>query len=212
MSTECQELNALYSQAVDGARVNIPDRLRNPPEPPEGSNFVLTELFDAAKAFSESFLITHGNTEAAPVSAEDAEELVNRLLSISEATVSEYKLVELARGIARKHGIDFRPYLYSINYGALQIHEKYELAVSLRMNPGEEAYMWNSLLRSDILNSTELAHKKLSGPLRVQRLYSSKELGLPAFFGYLARAMQNFTRKMVIFKVGGFLRLITLKS
>ncbi|KAE9396457.1 RdRP-domain-containing protein [Gymnopus androsaceus JB14] len=200
MSPECQELNALYSQAVDGARVNIPERLRNPPEPPEGSTFVLTELFHAAKAFSQNFLIAQGGADSAPIPTEDAEELIKRLFSVSEATVSEYKLVELARSIARKHGIDFRPYLFSINYGALQVHEKYELAVNLKMDPREEAYMWNSLLRSDIVNSKDLADKKLAGPLRVQRLYSSQDLGLPAFFGYLARAMQNFTRKMLFNK------------
>ncbi|KAF9069456.1 RdRP-domain-containing protein [Rhodocollybia butyracea] len=200
-SPECQELNALYSQAVDGARVKIPERLRTPPEPPEGSTFVLTELFDAAKAWSQGFLVRQGTANSPLVSTEEADELIKRLFSASETTVSEYRLIELARGIARKHGIDFRAYLSYINYGALQTHEKYELVVGLRMSAGEEAYMWNSLLRSDIVNAKDLADKKLSGPLKVQRLFSSKELGLHAFFGYLVRAMQNFTRKLIIIKL-----------
>ncbi|KAJ3916403.1 RdRP-domain-containing protein [Lentinula edodes] len=202
MSPECQELNALYSQAVDGAHVKIPERLRTPPEPPEDSKFILTELFKAAHTWIQAFLIRQGGADFAPVSVEEADDLIRHLFSASETTISEYKLVELARRIARKHGTDFRPYLSYINYGALHTHEKYELAVSLRMSPEEEAYMWNSLLRSDIVSSKDLADKKLSGPLRVQRLYSSKELGLHAFFGYLVRAMQkNFTRKLIIIKL-----------
>ncbi|KIK70231.1 hypothetical protein GYMLUDRAFT_150630 [Collybiopsis luxurians FD-317 M1] len=201
MSPECQELNALYSQAVDGARVKIPERLRNPPEPPEGSTFVLTELFNAAKIWSQAFLSREGGADSEPVTLEEADELIKCLFSVSETTISEYRLIELARRIARKHQVDFRRYLSYINYGALQTHEKYELAVNLRMSPQEQAYMWNSLLRSDIVNATDLADKKLSGPLRVQRLYSSKELGLSAFFGYLVHAMESFTRKLIIIKL-----------
>ncbi|KAI0318242.1 RNA dependent RNA polymerase-domain-containing protein [Amylostereum chailletii] len=201
MSVQCQELNALYSQAVDGARVQIPDRLRNPPDPPEGSQFVLTVLFAAAKEFSQKFLSEEGGAESAPLAQEDAEELIERLFSVEESGISEYKLVELARRIARKHNIDFRRYLSHINYGALQTHEKYELAATLQLEPREQAYMWNSLLRSDIVNSRDLSIKNLAGPLRVQRLYSSKSLGLPAFFDYLVRAMQNYTRKLVIIKL-----------
>ncbi|KAJ3842639.1 RdRP-domain-containing protein [Lentinula raphanica] len=197
MSPQCQELNALYSQAVDGAHVKIPERLRKPPEPPEGSRFVLTELFQAAQTWSQGFLVRQGVAESASVSVDEADELIKRLFSVSESTVSEYKLLELARRIARKHDISFRPYLSYINYGALQTHEKYELAQTMEMSLEEEAYMWNSLLRSDIVSPKELTDKKLSGPLRVQRLYSSKDVGIHAFFGYLVRAMQNFTRKLL---------------
>ncbi|KAJ4468847.1 RNA dependent RNA polymerase-domain-containing protein [Lentinula aciculospora] len=201
MSPECQELNALYSQAVDGARVKIPERLRTPPDPPEDSNFILSDLFNAAQSWSQAFLIREGGADSAPVSVEEADELIKRLFSASETTVSEYRLIELARRIARKHKVDFRTYLSYINYGALETHEKYELAASLKISPEEEAYMWNSLLRSDIVSSKDLEDKKLSGSLRVQRLYSSKDLGLHAFFGYLIRAMQGFTRKLVIVKL-----------
>ncbi|KAJ3981779.1 RdRP-domain-containing protein [Lentinula detonsa] len=201
MSPECQELNALYSQAVDGAHVKIPERLRKPPEPPEDSKFVLTELFNAAQSWSQDFLVRQGNADSAPGSVDEADELIKRLFSVPETTVSEYKLVELARRIARKHKISFRPYLSYINYGALKTHEKYELATNMEMSPEEEADMWNSLLRSDIVSPKDLIDKKLAGPLRVQRLYSSKELGIHAFFGYLVRAMQNFTRKLIIMKL-----------
>ncbi|KAA1476797.1 RdRP-domain-containing protein [Dentipellis sp. KUC8613] len=199
LSKECQELNALYSQAVDGARIQIPDRLKTPPAPKE--DFVLSILFAEAQKFSERFVQGSDITEAADISRDTAEELILRLLSVAEPAVSEYALLNKARAIARQHQIDFTPYLSHINFGALLTSEKYELGVSMNLAPAQQAYMWNSLLRSDILTASELADRKLGGPLRVQRLYSSKTLGLYAFFEYLERAMDEYTRKLIIFKL-----------
>jgi hypothetical protein len=202
LSRECQELNALYSQAVDGARVQIPDRLRTPPDPPEGAMFVLTALADAARAFTQQWLAAQGAVQHSPLAREDAEELVHRLFGVEESTLPEIKLVNLAYALARRYSLDFRPFMTHINWGALTTADKYALAMSLDMDEREQGYMWNSLLRSDIATVRDLVNKKLGGPLRVQRLYTSKTLGLPAFFDYLVRAMQNYTRKLVIIKVG----------
>ncbi|TFY74672.1 hypothetical protein EWM64_g9340, partial [Hericium alpestre] len=199
LSKECQELNALYSQAVDGARVQIPERLQNPPPPRE--DFVLAVLFTAAQEFTSNFLQRSDSSETSDLSRETAQELIVRLLSISEPAVSEYALLNMARNIARKHNIDFKPYLSHINFGALLTHEKHELASTMDLPPIMQAYMWNSLLRSDILTASELADRNLGGPLRVQRLYSSKTLGLYAFFEYLERAMTEYTRKLMILKI-----------
>lgn len=212
LSKECQELNALYSQAVDGARVTIPDRLRSPPDPPEGSQFVLTVLADAARAFSQQIsgdVLTEKDAQYAPMTLNEAEELIGRLFSIEESTLPEIKLVDLAYKLARKHKLDFRRYFTHINWGALTTSDKYAISIMLDMDPFEQEYMWNSLLRSDIVTSNDLSPKKLGGPLRIQRLYSSKTLGLPAFFEYLVKAMQNYSRKLVIIKVRMFFHFDT---
>ncbi|KAI0268684.1 RdRP-domain-containing protein [Gloeopeniophorella convolvens] len=198
---ECQELNALYSQAVDGARVTIPDRLRAPPVPEDESQFVLNQLFSHTRTFAEGFLVAEGGAPTAELPPETADELIVQLLSVKEPTVSEYKLINIARGIARKYNIDFRRFLSHVNFGALMTHEKYELAATLDVDPATEAYMWNSLLRSDILAVRDLTDRNLGGPLRVQRLFSSKSLGLTAFFDYLGRAIRDFTRKLLIIKL-----------
>ena len=202
LSTECQELNALYSQAVDGARLSIPNHLRSPPDPPEGSEpFILTVLADAAREFAQGLVVEAAHTDHGSLSPNDADELIQRLFSIDEALLSEEQMVNLAHKLARRHGLDFRKYFSHINWGALRAAEKKALSAALDLQPLEEAYMWNSLLRSDIVKAQDLSPKKLGGPLRVQRLYSSKKVGRPAFFEYLVRAMQNYTRKLVIVKV-----------
>lgn len=45
MSAPCQELNRLFSQCVDGNRIKIPEKLRNPPKPSaEDPPFILDVL------------------------------------------------------------------------------------------------------------------------------------------------------------------------
>ncbi|KAI0051209.1 RdRP-domain-containing protein [Auriscalpium vulgare] len=201
LSRECQELNALYSQAVDGARITIPERLKNPPVPEDESQFILNQLFAQARHFSQQFLENEGNAPYSELSQDHAHELILRLFSVEESNVSEYKLVNMARAIARKHNIDFRPYLPHVNFGALLAHEKNELAATLDLPPQLRNPIWNSLLRSEILTIADLTEKGLAGPIRVQRLYSSKSIGLYAFFDYLSRAMQEYTRRLMIIKL-----------
>lgn len=205
LSKECQELNALYSQAVDGARVNIPERLRSPPEPPEGSEpFILTVLGDAFREFEHNFLLQEGPAEHGQLSRDDADDFIIRLLTIDEPMRSEAQIVNLSHKLARRHGLDFRRYFSHINWSALGTAEKKALSTALVMSPVEEAYMWNSLLRSNIVTNQDLSLKRLGGPLRVQRLFSSRAVGRTAFFEYLVRAVQNYTRKLVLVKVSAY--------
>lgn len=78
MSRECQELNALHSQSVDGARGKIPERLRKPPAA-EGI-FVLDVLADAAEAFRTRFTDQVArNLDPATTSLEDVEDVLAQL-------------------------------------------------------------------------------------------------------------------------------------
>lgn len=65
-----------------------------------------------------------------------------------------------------------------------------------------ESCIFSSLLRSNIVPGFVLAEQNLSGPLPLQRLYSSEIQGRQAFFEYLKRATTDFTRKLIIIKVG----------
>ena len=56
-------------------------------------------------------------------------------------------------------------------------------------------------MRSEILQPRDLEDRKLGGPLRLQKLYSSTEQGRAAFFEYLREATQNFERRILVIKV-----------
>ena len=204
LCAECQELNALHSQSVDGARIKIPDRLINPPDPPHGEPYILDLLESARTAFAEDF------TQDAPLrdvltsmDMEEGKGLLIELLQSQQSALSEYELITLANLLARKHDIDIRQFLNHMDLSALSVQEKYALSLTLglaRKDP-DCPEIWNSLIRSDILRPRDLYEKSLGQPFSIQRLYSSKVNGLTTFFEYLRRATQEYTRKLLILKV-----------
>ncbi|KAF9226166.1 RNA-directed RNA polymerase [Gyrodon lividus] len=217
MSAECQELNALHSQAVDGARVKIPDRLLTPPAP-EGK-FVLDVLAEAAGAFRVRFTQQVANDlDPDTTSLEDAEDVLSQLFKSKPNAISEYELFNMAVAFARKFSInlyELKPYLTHLDLGALAAHEKHAISTTLGLTSVEHRRLWNSLLTSEILSPRDIEQRQLNRPLSMQRLYSSKEKTTATFFQYLQIASEQFTRKLLILKtderfaVGIFIRGIT---
>lgn len=197
---ECQELNALHSQSVDGAKIVIPDRLSNPPD--MGEPFILDLLADAATAFSERF------HESIPVydmardlPQDDAMQYIRHLLRGERHAFSEFEMFNMAAAIARKRGIELRPMLTYLDLGALTVEQKYTVSSTLGLTPEEDRRIWNSLFWSDILTDRDLEQRKLNRKLPLQRFYSSNKSGLRTFWQYLKMCLQDFTRKILVLKV-----------
>ncbi|PPQ66641.1 hypothetical protein CVT24_006933 [Panaeolus cyanescens] len=207
---ECQELNALHSQSVDGANIRIPDRLATPPE--QSEPYVLDLLENSAREFSVAFLSSEGREEISNIAPQDGETLLRTLLHSSQNALSEYELFNLALRFSRKHNIDLKPYLSQIDFSALTTSQKHTLQATLQLSSIECPEIWNSLFRSDILKPRDLYQRNLSQPFSIHRLYSSREHGLRTFFEYLRMATQDYTRKLLIiqtderFSVGIFMR------
>ncbi|KAG5653862.1 hypothetical protein H0H81_009941 [Sphagnurus paluster] len=201
LSPECQELNALHSQCVDGARIKIPDRLTDPPERADLEPYILDLLEEDRTKFADEF------SKDAPlrdvVTTADAEEgknLVVALLQSQQSAVSEYELFNLASLVARRNKIDMTPFLNHLDMSALSAQEKHALSATLELSRERHPYVWNSLIRSDILTPRDLFQRALNHPFSMQRLYSSKVHGLTTFFEYLRVATQEYTRKLLILK------------
>ncbi|KAF9057077.1 RNA-directed RNA polymerase [Panaeolus papilionaceus] len=208
---ECQELNALHSQSVDGANIRIPERLATPPE--QSEPYILDLLEENAQKFSESFLSTaEGRREISTVAPEDGEILLRSLLQSKQNAVSEYELFNLALRFCRQNSIDIRPYFSQIDFSALTTSEKHTIQATLQLSSIEYPEIWNSLVRSDILKPRDIYQRNLARPFAIHRLYSSEEHGLKTFFEYLRLATQDYTRKLLIiqtdsrFSVGIFMR------
>ncbi|KAJ6607939.1 RNA-directed RNA polymerase [Mycena sp. CBHHK59/15] len=217
LSPECQELNALHSQSVDGASIKIPDRLTTPPNPPGGEEaFIINKLASAAQEFAVRFAQTHrSNITITSRDSEAGKRLLVQLLQSRQNTLSEYELFTLAFNLSRKLSMkpeEFIPYLGHIDFGALTASQKYAVSHTLGLETREYPFIWNSLIRSDILTPRDLYQRSLNQPFSLQRLYSSKIHGLASFFYYLRMATQEFTRKLLILKtddrfaVGIFMR------
>lgn len=144
MSAECQELNALYSLAVDGGSVKIPERLVKVPQNVTQEPYVLDILHDAARAFAERFRqIEPEEPDGGAASVDVAEDMILRLLSSEKATMSEYEMLCKAAAIARQYGVDMRRYFSHIDFSALTVAEKYAAANILAMTDDEIPYVWN---------------------------------------------------------------------
>jgi hypothetical protein len=128
-------------------------------------------------------------------------DLVASTLTARHNSISEFEIFSFAARIARKHGVDMKPFLSHIDFGALSTEQKYAVSFALGTNEEEDRYIWNSLFRSNILTARVLEMRKLDRPLRLQRFYSSQVSGTAAFFEYLQKALQEFTRKVIILKV-----------
>ena len=200
LSVECQELNALHSQSVDGAKIVIPERLSNPPE--TGEPFVLDLLAAAATEFSERF---HESLPVYDVARDlpqdDAMQYIRQLLRGERHAISEFEMFNMAVAVARKRDIDLRPMLSYLDLGALTVQEKYTISSTLGLTPEEDRRVWNSLFWSDILTEQDLEQRRLDRRLPLQRLYSSNKSGLRTFWQYLKMCLQDFTRKILVLKV-----------
>src|SRR5258706_6325651 len=140
MSKECQELNALYSQCVDGARIRIPDRLRNPPTPTDP--FIVDILNDEATSFAQRWLTQQ---ETLPVEQEDAAAIISVLVTTQDQTLalSDVKIIRKCIQLAREHQVDLRPYFPHFKWDALHTSEKYEICQALQLNKQDRKMVRN---------------------------------------------------------------------
>ena len=204
---ECQELNALHSQSVDGANIRIPDRLKTPPAPPEGSKYILDQLKEAAVEFTTTFTASASRRAdvAKLTSQEDAEQLIGQLLRSKQNSVSEFELFNLAYRLAQRYCVDLKSYLSQLDFSAMTVTEKKVVSSTLSLSGVDYPEIWNSLFLSDILTPRDLYQRNLAHPFAIQRLYSSRLSGAVTFFEYLKRAVRDYTRKLLIIQVSCYL-------
>lgn len=143
MSPQCQELNALHSQSVDGARIRIPDRLTNPPEVEEP--FVLDVLAEKAREFAANF-ITEEAVHFTALDLSTADSVLKSLLSLDSSAFSassEDEVVQMCMRFAIRNGLDIMEYLNYINFGGLSVQEKYAMSSALSLTPETHPFVWN---------------------------------------------------------------------
>lgn len=221
LCSECQELNALHSQSVDGGSIRIPERLQKPPDlPADAEPYITALLAQNDRTFATSFLekLRLSGDIISTSDPSDATTLLEMLLTSKHSAVSEYELFDISLRLSRKHSFSLGPYLSYFDFGAFTAQQKHAITSALNLSPDKAAQpqMWNSLFQSDLLTVEDLFQRQLDKPFPLQRLYSSKVNSFATFFSYLRRAVQDFTRKIILIKVCDTLRLnvsnLTLRS
>jgi hypothetical protein len=130
LSIECQELNALYSDSVDGAPIRIPDRLSNPPR------FANSNLKEELILKAGELIKTINEADAAATTdTQPADEIIDQaniedkdvfdLLRMKSLPFSEFELFNIVRKVCAKWDLDLQQFLPHIDFSAFTIEEKH---------------------------------------------------------------------------------------
>jgi hypothetical protein len=198
LSSECQELNRLFSQCVDAYKVKIPDRLV------EGANhstlesepFVLDVLHEAAKAHVEKKQTKIKLTEDLP-SIDILESLVEY-----PNLFSQFELARIALQWCQLHGGHFEDFIGLFDPTSMSSEERAWVMSNLPPRKAFPSFLMNDLLHSDILQRHELEKFGLHNPkIRWRCVFNSQQERLAALLDVAERMFPRFTKKLLLFQV-----------
>lgn len=197
MSGQCQELNRLFSQCVDGTRIKIPEKLRAPPEPPqEAPSFILDVLHNDAQEKTHHMM----SRKTLDLTGYDIDAM-QLLLSRDDIAMSEFDSLKLAYAWCRKNATPFESLLPLFDFNVLNSEQKAWVLGHVPTSPDTPALVMNALCSSNILQQNELKEFHLDYPgIRWKRLYDSTIDRLATFNDALATNLARFHRTLIVFQ------------
>ena len=196
MSSECQELNHLYSSCVDGNRISIPPHLLDPPKPePDAGCFIIDVIHKAA----EASIVTARSTNDMNVLSAEGPEL---FLSRDELAFSEFELFKMTARWCNHNHSSLRLYLEFFDFNQMSDEERAWALAQLPVEEGTANMIMNALLGSTLLSQPELRHFNLDGPrMRWKCLFDSSADRLGRLMSVFGRAMELFHRKFLVLRI-----------
>lgn len=197
MSPECQQLNRLFSQCVDGNRIKIPDHLKDPPKPQQPEpTFVLDALHDAAKRIIEAQSVNNLNYEDYSFDA------MQLLLSRDYLALSEFELIKLTMRWCKKNGEEISDFAMFFDFSLLTDEEKAWVLPRFPPTMATSSIIMNGLLQSNIVTPADLQPFKLHYPgLRWKCVFDSTVNRLSTFLDCNARILGLFHKKLIIVRI-----------
>jgi hypothetical protein len=196
MSPECQQLNRLFSQCVDGNRIKVPNNLESPPQPPPEATFILDTLHNAAKALIATRQRASPNYDGYNF---DAMEL---LLNRDDVAMSEFELIKMTYRWCRRNDAGLAEFLHLLDPNCLTADEKIWLLNQLPPSVELSSIVLNALCRSSLIDESELRPYKLNYPgLRWKCIFDSTQDRLAIFLDEVMKALELFHRKLIVIRV-----------
>lgn len=200
MAPECQELNRLFSQCVDGNRIKVPPKLEKaPPPPPDAPPFILDFLHDAAKELIQR----NTRNESKDVLDGYDFDAMKLLLSRDDVAVSEFDLICMTLRWCQKNDARLEEFLDYFDLNVLTAEEKAWVIQqipasaeipSLVMN----AVSYSSLITEDAARRFQLNHHSFHWKC----IYNSSSRDrIGTFLDTASRTMEIFHRKLIILQV-----------
>lgn len=197
LSAECQQMNRLFSQCVDGNNVNVPEFLVYPPDPSaDNPPFVLDELHAHAKAHINTAIDVNILVDG---TIDNLEEL---LLCRDHLALSEFELLRMVLRRCKSDDHSFDAYSHYINYSALSDEQKAWLLSHLPASKSMPALVMNGLLQSDLVTPSELRKFQLHHHrLHWRPVFQSEYDRMGRFLSSTTRALELFHKKLIILKL-----------
>lgn len=196
MSSECQELNHLFSRCVDGNRIKVPRHLEEPPKPhPSESAFVLDTLHEAAKTLvlsSRSAMSWNG----LPVDG------IEVLLSRDKIAFSEFELFKMAAEWCIRNSAALKDFLDFFDFNQMSDEQKTWVIGQLPVEEHIPSLVQNALSCSNLLLAEELRYFRLDIPaVRWKRVFDSSIDRLGRFMETAGKALELFHRNCSLFEL-----------
>lgn len=198
MSGQCQELNRLFSQCVDGNRIQVPDKLRSPPKlAQDAPPFILDVLHQDAKDQTHSLMLS----QKADLAGFDVDAM-QLLFSREDIAMSEFEFVKLAHSWCLHNKMNFEDLLHLFDFNSLTSEQKSWVLAHVPPSPGVSALVLNSLCSSNILQTSDLRHFYLdTHEVKWKRTYDSLVDRLATFHDAVATNLEVFQRTLIIFQL-----------
>lgn len=199
MAEQCQELNRLFSQCVDGNRIRIPQKLEKAPAPPDDAlPFILDDVHDAAKQLVQQALRSNRG-RALDGHDFDAVEL---LLSREDIAISEYELLCMTLRWCRKNGARLEDLLHLFDLNVLTSEERAWILQQLPASQDIPALVRNAVRSSGLLPEAAAARFQLNHHgVQWKRVFDSSQDRLANFLDTASKTMGLFHRKLLVLRV-----------
>ncbi|KAH7171636.1 hypothetical protein DER46DRAFT_656285 [Fusarium sp. MPI-SDFR-AT-0072] len=197
MSAQCQELNRLFSQCVDGNRIDIPDKLRTAPKPmPDAPPFILDVLHDDAK----EWVRRQGLTQDGDLTGYDID-AIQLLFSREDVAIGEFECLKLAYSWSLKNETSFESLLHLFDLNIFTADQKAWVLSHVPASAAVTGLVQNDLCSSGILQPSELQQLHLNYPgIKWKRTYDSLIDRLATFHDAVATNMELFQRTLTAFQ------------
>jgi hypothetical protein len=196
MSSQCQELNRLFSQCVDGNRITIPGRLKSPPTlPKDATPSILEVLHKRAQDMICARNLRRGDWHGYDFDALDV------LLSREDIAMSEFEAAQMAFRWCRKNEVSFEAVVQHFDFNNMADEEKAWILEQLPASPGYPSMVLNALCSSRLVSNEELYPTGLSDErIRWKCVYDSSQDRIATFHSAVTRSLELFQRKLVVFR------------
>lgn len=206
MSSECQQLNRLFSQCVDGNRIRIPENLKiyNALQDPKsngttiddtgGSSFILDVLHDASTNFIQQTIMR-------PDSSDDMD-VMELFLARDKIAISEFELLKFIWKWCQQHDADILEFSHLINFSALTDEQQIWVLGGLPPSIATPGLIRNGLLQSDIVSPEELRRFRLDHfALHWKPVFKSSDDRMGRFLPAVSQTLETFHKKLIVLKV-----------